>query len=242
MKLLAFDIETFPAEAYVWRTWQENIAPKQIIRPGEVACWSATFLGEDEMFFDSLHRNSSQTMHANLYALMKDSDAVVTYNGNRFDIPWVQTGFLMQGLPPLVFKQIDLYRVVRKNFKFPSYKLEYVVKALGIGEKMPNVGFELWKACMMGDKDAWVEMEEYCKHDTTLLEGLYERVLPYINNHPNRSLVEGLVCPACGGTNYKKDGVASKAGSLYQKYVCKDCGKPFRGTENLASKERFMPL
>jgi len=242
LKILGFDIETFPHEAWVWGLFDQNIGLNQIKAPGHVASWSAKFFDTDRVYFDSVERSTYAEMHQALHDLMSEADVVVTYNGKKFDVPWVQTGFVTQGLPPPHFQHIDLLNVVRRQFKFPSYKLEYVVKALGIGEKKANEGFELWKRCMAGDKAAWAEMEEYNIHDTTLLEGLYYRVLPYIRSHPNRSLVDGLVCPTCGSTHYKKDGFARKAGSIYQKYACNECGTPFRGTENLASKERFMAL
>ena len=242
MNILGFDIETMPHEAWVWGLYDQNIGLNQIKHPGYVASWSAKWFGTDETFFDSIERSTIPEMHHSLHALMSKADVVVTYNGKKFDVPWVQTGFVTQGLPPPTFQHIDLLNVVRRQFKFPSYKLEYVVKALGIGEKMANEGFELWKRCMEGDKAAWAEMEKYNIHDTVLLEGLYYRVLPYIRSHPNRSLVDVLVCPACGSTHYKKDGFARKSGSIYQKYACNSCGFSFRDTKNIASKERFMPI
>lgn len=242
MKILAFDIETFPMEAWTWGVWQQNIGLNQIKNPGIVASWAAKWFGSDEIILNSLNRTDPATLHRELHELLMRADVVVTYNGKKFDVPWVQAGFVIQGLPPPTFQHIDLLHVVRKQFKFPSYKLEYVVKALGIGEKMANEGFELWKRCMAGDEDAWAKMEEYNVHDTLLLEALYDRVLPYISNHPNRSVVEGLVCPACGSAHYKKDGLRRTKAGIYQKYSCNDCGFPFRGNENLAPKEKFLPL
>jgi DNA polymerase elongation subunit (family B) len=208
-----------------------------------MASWSAKFFGEEDIYYDSLQHSTPIELHQSLHDLLNETDVVVTYNGKRFDLPWVQSGFVTYGLPPpKPFKHIDLLHVVRRQFKFPSNKLEYVVKALGIGEKMPNEGFELWKKCMAGDKEAWAIMEEYNIHDTALLEALYDRVLPYITNHPNRSIVDGLVCPSCGSTHYKKEGFATTKASRYQQYSCKDCGSWFRGNENLAPKEKYLPV
>jgi len=243
LKILGFDIETFPNEVWTWGIWQQNVGLNQIKNPGCMASWSAKFFGEDEIYYSSLNLTDTASMHQGLHDLLSEADVVVTYNGKKFDVPWAQAGFVTQGLPPpRPFKHIDLLSVVRKNFKFPSYKLEYVVKALGIGEKMSNSGFELWRKCMEGDKEAWAEMEKYNIHDTVLLEALYDRVLPYINNHPNRSLIDGLVCPSCGSAHYKKEGFAMNKAGMYQQYSCKDCGSWFRGNENLAPKEKYLPV
>lgn len=194
------------------------------------------------MFYNSADKADPVTLHQGLHDLLCEADVVVTYNGKKFDVPWVQTGFVTHGMRPPTFQHIDLLNVVRRQFKFPSNKLEYVVKALGIGEKYPNEGFDLWKKCMEGDKDAWERMRKYNIHDTVLLESLYDRVLPYIANHPNRSLVEGMVCPNCGSTHYTKDGYRRTKAGMYQRYACSDCGAPFRGNENLAPKEKFLPV
>jgi len=242
LRILAFDIETFPNEVWTWGLWNQNIAVNQIQNPGTVACWAAQWFDTGEVFYDSINRNDPVSMHRNLHELLCKADVVVSYNGKKFDIPWVQTGFVTYGMRPPTFAHIDLLHVVRRQFKFPSYKLEYVVKALGVGEKTPNAGFDLWKRCMAGDQDAWKLMEEYNINDTLLLDKLYNRVLPFITNHPNRSLVEGLVCPNCGSSHYTKDGIRRNKGGMYQKYACSDCGTPFRGNTNLAPKEKFLPL
>ncbi len=52
--VLLFDIETSPNLAYVWRTFKEYIAPEQMIEETKVICWSAKWLGDDHVMFDSI--------------------------------------------------------------------------------------------------------------------------------------------------------------------------------------------
>ena len=51
-KLLFLDIEWKPATAYVWRMWDENISPDQLIDEGGMLCFCAKWEGsKDSLFF-----------------------------------------------------------------------------------------------------------------------------------------------------------------------------------------------
>jgi DNA polymerase elongation subunit (family B) len=228
MKILLLDIETAPNVAYVWRTFKENIAPKQIIESGYVICWAAKWLGEDDIYFESVHHRSPRSMLVKIHKLLEKADAVVHYNGTRFDIPHLNKEFLLHGLkPPASYKQIDLLRTARNRFRFPSNKLDYIATALGVGKKHENAGFQLWIDCMAGKEEAWKEMETYNKQDVVLLEAVYNIFLPWIKNHPNVATHEGheaFVCPSCGGGDLQKRGFTITAHRQYQRYQCKACG------------------
>lgn len=246
MKILLLDIETAPNTAHVWGLWQQNVGLPQILESGYVMCWAAKWLGEEEIFFDSIMKSSSRNMLKRIHALLDKADAVVHYNGTKFDIPTLNKEFVLHEMaPPAPYKQIDLLSVARKQFKFPSNKLDYVAGALGLGNKIPNIGHELWIRCMAKDKDAWVSMEEYNKHDVKLLEEVYYRLLPWIKNHPNLSLYtkdEVETCPNCGGYHYQKRGYAYTGASRYQRYQCQDCGTWFRDIKSISLNKMFTGI
>jgi len=69
--------------------------------------------------------------------LLSEADAVIHYNGNSFDMPWLHTEFLLAGMPPPEpYKNIDLLLAVRKRFRFVSNKLDYVTQAVGLEGKV----------------------------------------------------------------------------------------------------------
>jgi DNA polymerase elongation subunit (family B) len=232
MKTLLIDIETAPNLAYVWGLYKQNVAINQIQDTGYVLCWAAKWLGEDDVMFDSIHQSKPKEMLKGAHKLLEEADAVIHYNGTKFDIPTLNKEFLLHKLnPPSSYKQIDLLRTARDRFRFASNKLDFVAKALGVGQKFKHAGFELWVRCMAGDKAAWGEMEEYNKHDVRLLEEVYKRFLPWIRNHPNVALYADrgdVVCPACGGAHFQRRGTAFTAVGKYQRYQCNDCGHWFR--------------
>lgn len=236
MKILLLDIETAPNTAFVWGLFKENIPTVRLLESSYTLCWAAKWYGEEETFFSSVYAETPKKMLKRIHTLMDAADAIVHYNGSRFDIPILNKEFLLYNLtPPRPSKQIDLYRVVKQRFKFTSNKLDYIAKMLGVGEKK-NTTFELWVDCMKNDAAAWQKMEEYNRHDVILLENVYERLKPWIKGHANHSLYSesGIRCPNCGSDRYTRRGYAYTQTAKYVRCQCKACGNWFRTGRSLA--------
>lgn len=233
-KILTIDIENFPHLGYVWDLWNQNIGISQIEQVGRVVCFAAKWLGNDEVEYYSDFHDGHEKMVRQAYRLLDEADIVVSYNGKRFDIPKLKTEMVMldRKLKPSHFQQVDLYQVVKQEFKFASNKLDFISGQLDIGHKVGHSGFQLWIDCMNNDIDAWAKMREYNKHDVVLTEELYLDILPWISNHPNINVftedeeVEG--CTRCGGTNFQKRGFYNSTFGKYQQYRCNDCGGWFK--------------
>ena len=239
MKILLLDIETSPNTAHVWGLWQQNVSINQLMESSYVLCYAAKWLNSDEMLFDSVQQSKPKAMLKGIHGLLNEADAVVHYNGTKFDIPTLNKEFLLHRYsPPSPYKQIDLLRVVRSQFRFPSNKLDYVAQRLGLGQKHAHEGHELWVKCMNGDKDAWKRMADYNIQDVILLEDLYNTLLPWIKNPPNRNLFNDIQgCPSCGHENLQKRGTAVSSTGTYQRYQCKSCGSWAQGTTALEKKK-----
>jgi DNA polymerase elongation subunit (family B) len=245
MKILLLDIETAPHLAYVWGIHNENIPIQRIVKAGYVMSWAAKWHGEKDIYYSDL-REGAQTMLERIHHLLSEADVVVHFYGSKFDIPQLNREFLLAGMePPAPYKEVDLHTTVRRKFKFASNKLDFVCQMLNIGAKVQHRGFDLWIDCMNGNREAYEELKTYNIADVhPLLEGLYDRILPWIINHPNRAVynpVDGLVCPKCGGKHYQKRGTAVTAVAMYQRYQCQECFNWFRDNINVGkkAKERF---
>lgn len=237
MKILLLDVETAPNIAHVWGLWNVNVSLNQLQSSSYVMCTAAKWLGEKEVYFDSVKRSGAKAMLRKIHRLMSEADAIIHYNGNSFDIPTLNKEFLLHGmLPPAPSRQIDLLQTARKRFRFPSNKLDYVAKALGLGGKMKHAGHELWVRCLAGEAAAWREMEAYNKRDVTLLEQVYERLLPWIKGHPNHNLHgETNGCINCGEDKLHRRGVARTAAGVFSRFQCQACGKWQRGEKERSS-------
>lgn len=179
-------------------------------------------------------------MIGKLHKMMEEADAICTYNGDKFDVPTVNKDFLVIGFtPPSPSKGIDLLKVVKKNFRFPSNKLAYVAEALGLGQKTAHSGHELWVACGKKDKEAWKVMEEYNIQDVLLLEKLYDKLKPWIKGTANHSVHNDTgecCCPSCGSLDVQKRGFYYTIASKFQRYRCTTCGNWFKDSVVLNRK------
>lgn len=242
MRRLLIDIENAPNMATVWGIWNQNISINQLLETSRVLCFTAQWLGEDHAWFMSEYEHTHEGMINALWDFLNEADAVIHYNGKKFDMPVINREFLKYELtPPSPYKQIDLMLTVKKQFRFVSNKLDHVCDELGIGRKVSHEGHELWLKCMDGQPEAWEKMEEYNIQDVALLEELYEKLLPWISDHPNMALyvdAEHPVCPNCGSTHIQSRGVAHTSTMSYRRFQCQDCGTWSRSRNNNLSKEK----
>lgn len=237
MKVLFLDLETSPNLAYVWGLWDQRVAINQLVESTEVMCFGARWLGEKKVIFKSVHHDGKKEMLDALHQLIEDADALVGWNSQAFDSKHIKREFVENGyLPPSPYKELDLMRVVRSQFKFPSNKLDYVAQKLGVGSKVKHSGFDLWVGCMAGDKKSWAEMKKYQIQDVDLLVDLYDILKPWIKNHPHAGLHDNVPegCPNCASRNLEKRGYARTTTVTYQRYQCKDCGKWMRSSGPVA--------
>ena len=98
---------------------------------------------------------------------------------------------------------------------------------------------------MSGEEQSCNKMLRYCKHDVTLLERLYIKLLPFMRNHPNISVYTDDLnpqCNVCGSDKIRKDGKTRLSAGIYQTYQCNKCGKWFRGRDNLLTKQKRKTL
>jgi len=195
-------------------------------------CFGARWYGQSKVHFKSTHHHGRQAMLDHVWQLLDEADAVLSWNGAGFDTKHINREFIEAGMtPPSPYIELDLMRVAKKNFRWASNKLDHVSQALGVGKKIQHEGFQLWLDCMDGKKSAWKTMKEYQIQDVNLLIELYEKLRPWIDNHPNVNTNPDDLdnCIACGSPNVFRNGVRMTRVGQYHRYQCKDCGKNMRG-------------
>lgn len=228
-KILVLDIETKPAIVYSWRLFNVNISNNQIKETDGILCIGAKWLGEKETFLFSEWEMGQKGMLEAILEMINEADGLITYNGDKFDLPHITTALMLNDMPaPAPVSHIDLYKFIRSKTKFISKKLGFVGPALGIGEKLKHSGFELWVDVMNGDKDAQKRMAQYCVEDVNLTERLYARIKGYITNHPNLGFHDPEACPACESTRTQRRGYYYTRMFRYQRHQCTNCGHWFK--------------
>lgn len=246
-RVLIFDLETAPMLAYVWSLWDDNVPLDRLISDWYVLSWSAKWLGEKEIMYmdqrDAKDIEDDKKIMKGIWKLLDEADVVITQNGKRFDVPKLNTRFIMHGMqPPSPFKHIDTYQIAKRKFAFSSNKLAFLTSKLCATTKSDHKkfpGFSLWKACLNGDPAAWKEMEKYNKLDVSSLEELYYKISPW-----DKSVDLGPYWDAndptchCGSKSFIKFGYGFKPSGKFQRHRCKECGKTYLDKVNLLSKEK----
>lgn len=227
-RILCIDIETRPIVAHVWGLHDQTVGISQILDPGGVICWAAQWWGQKPVMFASDFHDGHDEMVFEAWRLLDAADIVVGWNHRAFDIKHLHREFIKLGLVrPAPHKDIDLLLTARRMFRFPSNKLDWVARELGVGFKVPHTGHQLWRDCLDGDDKAWGLMRRYCKHDVKMTADLYGRLRHWVPNHPNVNMLRGVRvsgCSVCGSVELDDEGVYRTQVREYPQYRCRDCG------------------
>ena len=238
MKVLFWDIETAPMVVVSWGLWNQTHQPADILEDWYMICAAWRWEGEDKIEtvsllddperFEKSHKDDYYVTKT-LHELLSKADVIVAHNGDNFDLKKFNARALEHGFDPLPpIATVDTLKVARKNFKLSSNRLDYVGRFLGVGAKI-DTPKGLWLRALKGDVDAIETMVEYNKGDITLLQAVYERLLPFISNHPNRNLFrasyDNPVCPKCASKKLTAQGtrISTRLGKR-QQWQCQACG------------------
>ncbi len=233
MRLLTIDIETSPNSAHVWHLFGDYVSLDKLQEPTKMLCYAAKYFGEKEVYVGDFR---DPRFLPDLWHLLDNADAVITYNGSSFDMKHINREFVEADLLPVrPLPNIDLFKTVKQQFKFPSNKLDYVAGAVLGVNKLDTGGFGLWPAYMQGDESARRKMERYNIRDVRLTERLYKKLRPWIKNHPNMIEFdvafgeENYQCPACTSKNTFADTPRRTRCYAIRQVRCGSCGHWFDG-------------
>lgn len=228
-----YDIETTPNLVYAWGLWDQNIGINQIVQPQDILCFAAHKIGTNKIEAHASWDGYEQMLNR-MHEIMDEAHYMVGYNHAGFDNKHVRAAFAKAGMsPPSPHRDIDLMRVVKKQFKFPSNKLDFVCRALGLDTKIETGGMDLWTRCLNGDEKAQRKMLKYNRQDVKVTTQLFQTLLPWIDglNVPlfsggsdEDTSTDAAKCTRCGGENLQARGWAYTTTYRYKRYRCTDCG------------------
>lgn len=238
LKTLVFDLETAPLIGYAWSRFEVNIIEE--ISPTYILCFSYRWLGDDKIHnvklpdFPLFKRNKHDdyALCKKLWELFNEADILVGHNIKKFDIRKANARFIYHGFKPYSpVKTFDTYTSGKKfdtgsnSLKnWAKYKSVHNPHYKTITEKGDSGGFERTKACMNGDKKAFLEMGYYCDRDVYVSTDIYLEHRPW-SPHPFINEDRGS-CPVCGSTRSQSRGSEIRpTRKIVRRFQCLDCGK-----------------
>lgn len=240
MKILHVDLETSYVIGAVWGMYDQNVA--SILQNWYILgfgySWnhlsSVHWVGMSDFpkQYKQDHTNDYKVIEE-LHRLLDEADVIVAHNAKGFDVKKIKGRFLFHGFPPPSHYHVLDTKQLAKQFGSISNKLDDL-SAQYLGErKMKNDGIDLWTRCMARyiDEKAWKQMATYCKKDVVLLKRWYQKILPWIDSHPDWNVYEDMkdACPNCGSSRTVKNGHLYTLKKKYQSYLCRNCGHQFKG-------------
>ncbi len=233
-RILLFDIETMANRAWVWGKYEQDVIDFDLewYMIAFAFKWYAhkkTFVYAlpDSAGYEQARGNDSALSMAR-WELFDKADIVIGHNSDAFDIKKANARFVAHGLPPYTpFQSIDTLKIARRHFKFTDNRLDALGATLGLGRKLKHEGWGMWKdAAFHDDKSAWSRMKEYNRQDVRLLEAVYDKLKPWMPNHPNLNLYNDtqMNCPICGSDDVMKNGTRKTRTAKQQRYLCNNCG------------------
>ena len=240
MKELILDIETSQNIGTFWRPGSKvSISHHDILEERRIICVCYKWRGKKQVSsIDWGKKQCDKELLERLIPVLHDADAIVAHNGDRFDVPWLRGRVLIHGLNPIGdVNTVDTCKMANR-LGLNSARLDYLHKIMGGDGKLETGGVSLWHKVLGGNISALSKMVRYCKRDVTILEQVYEWLLPHVPATYNRSLsVSGHRdgCSSCGAppSDQVRFGIVTRRAGKYQRYQCKQCGAVWRSSRML---------
>jgi DNA polymerase III epsilon subunit-like protein len=232
-RILIWDIETSPLVVTTWGLFKPHLNHENILEESSLITAAWKWSREDGVYsasVDPRYPRRDKSLIKLLHKVLGQADVLVAHNGDKFDLRKFNARAIFHGLAPLAkIPTIDTLKIARKVFGFNSNRLDYLGKFL-CGQGKIRTEYDLWLRVLHGDAEALAEMVKYNKQDVLVLEQVYERLRPFMVNHPNAALYnETTCCPNCGSGKYQRRGFKYQATTKRQQFQCTKCRAWFTG-------------
>ena len=228
-KILYYDIETTPMRAWTFHLGKQYINHSQIVDGDKVDIICITYCWENgpaKALDWGYEEQDSCPMIAAFDELIKQADITIGQNSDSFDVKHINTQRLLHNLPPFPdWADItdDTLKQMRRHFKFPTNRLDYISSILGFGGKV--------KMCMQD----WIDIVEknenglksfkrmirYGKKDVIDTREVYKRIKPYIKPKLNMAAYYGDDrCTNCGSKDIIETDIRLTGSIRRQRFHC----------------------
>lgn len=249
-RILALDVEMSFNVSYHYDQWKVNIPWTHIKQRQFMISAAWQWIGSDNIYTacvldDKARFEKDHTDDYHVIKSLKDeidqADAVIAYNGRRFDIKEINTGLDRHRLGPLhEFVLLDPIQIAKSKFRFKGgNSLANLCNLFELPVQKGKVELEDWIGATEGNKESIKKVVEYNITDIPTMVMVWERIKPFAPSKLNMNhFVDADVCSHCGSPDLKlhMKKKATRATIRYQ-YRCQDChgftttGKTIR-TEN----------
>lgn len=158
------------------------------------------------------------------WEILSQADMWITWYGKQFDTRYVTTRGVdahFKPLPPI--PHVDLYWTARFHLKLSSNRLASVQDFLRLKTKKTTLSKRMWRRAQAGHVPSIRYIVTHCRHDVACLEEAYQRLRPFVRQHPRIRGRDG--CRVCGSEKLEKRGTSVTVNRGPQiRLRCQACG------------------
>lgn len=118
-----------------------------------------------------------------LCGALREYDIIVTWYGDRFDLPYLRSRAVKYGLKYPVEGEVyqhDLYFSFRNRFRINSNRLDSAARFLNCPFQKTLLDPDIWDRAQSWDTKALHYIYRHCVKDVDVLEWVFNKILPYI--------------------------------------------------------------
>ena len=231
-KILTLDLERIPGRVTldVWHPGDfkrlSYVGPERWESLPRTVCATAKWYGQRAEFIAEWQGDD---VGARMWQLIDEADVIVTYNGKRADLRWLQQDWDVAGLPaPRPFKHVDLF-AMNARWAFERRSLAHLLDRLSLANKNGHYNADEARAAVAGDEKAQKRLKRYNVGDVKVTEALFDRLRHHVKGinlglyYPDCEDVNR--CPRCGAADTLRDaGWYTAEQFRYAMRRCDACG------------------
>lgn len=239
-KILFFDIETAPLQAWIWGCGKQYVGHKQLVANHDryrIICITYCWDDEEPAQFIGWGYEEQDTRHVveEFDKIASGADIIVGKNSDYFDIPMVNGVRLFEGLPgnpTWALATDDLQKQMKKYFRVPSQALDYYSKQLGLGGKI-KMEMQNWIDIVEQNgyegKDSYDKMLKYGLKDIEDTRTLWRMLSEHFDSKFNtaRWADKKMICKHadCGSDQIVESSRKTIGMTKYVLYKCNACNR-----------------
>ena len=236
-KILFYDIETAPLQAYVWSLGKQVVRHGQLVEGHSrygIICITYCFNdGKKAKAIDwGYEEQDTKRVVEEFDKIVReyDPDVIIGKNSDRFDnkhLNTVRMYYDLEPFPEFMDMTDDLEKQMRKYFYLPSNTLDYFSAEHELGGKI-KMGFQDWIDIVErgenGEK-ALAKMIKYGKKDIEDTRALWDMCKRHFKPKYNAATAQfGQACASCGSKDITKNGTRIKGKTRHQRFYCNEHG------------------
>ncbi len=236
-RILFYDIETSPLQAWLWQPGKQYVGHKQLVknhsRWGIICityCWND---GEPAKSVDWGYREQdTKRVIEEFDKIAATADLLVGKNSDNFDAKMINSARMFADLPgnPVWAKSSDdLQKQMKKYFRMPSQSLDYYSRELGIGGKI-KMEMQDWIDIVERNANGQASLDKmikYGKKDVEDTRILWKKLSEHFDSKFNSARFQDLKVACkhadCGSTDLKISKHTMAQGNKYREYMCNTC-------------------